>query len=243
MGTMTLFDKAKLIVKGELHELLNKKVNTPAGFDEAIRDLDGALAEIRLGVDEAVGTANGYRREIISMQATIVKNEASADDMFVDDDPNNDDSALQLQMEADRLKEQVEEYQQMLADQEQTVAQLNLAVTQLEAKYQQMLTDSRRLRQTATITKNKTRASDAVDRASQVAGDTPSVDSIKAELDHQRDVADARFNRVVGGMQASQSPEEAARIARAKAALAARRAALTEQAKAEVEQSAESSIS
>ena len=239
----SLFDKAKLIVQANLHELLNKKVNTPEGYDQAIRNLESAMADIRLGVDEATGTANGYRRDIATMQATIVDNESNADLMFGDDDPSNDDSALQLQLEADRLREQVEEYQRDLADQAQTLADLNQALSQLEAKHQQMLTESRRLRQSRATAKAKNRASDAVDKAGQIAGDMPSIDNIKAELDHQLDVADARFDRVVAGMQASQSPEEAARIARAKAALAARRAALTEQAKVEVEQSQETSVS
>lgn len=232
---MSLLEKARLVVKSNLHKLLDAQVNTPEGYKQLIRDLESAMADVRSGVDEAVGTANGYRRQIAAYQSDRATKQADIDLLIGDDDPSNDESAVQLQMEVEHLQEQEGTYQGLLSDQEQQVAQLNQALTQLEAKHQQMLSDLARLTQTQAIAKAKNRASSAVEAAVQAADNAGSVDSIQAKLDHDKDVADARFDRVIGGMQASQSPEEAARLARAKAALAARRAQLTDQAKQEPE--------
>ena len=58
-----------------------------------------------------------------------------------------------------------------------------------------------------------------------------SVDNIAAKLEHEKDVADARFERVIGGLESKTSPEEAVKLARAKAAIEQRRAEIVAEAK------------
>lgn len=228
---MSLFDKAQLVVKSKLHALLDREVNTPEGYKQLIRDLEVAMADLQAGVDEAVGTGNGYKRDITNWNSEIVQNQGNIDLILGDGDESNDESAVQLQLENQRLQGQVTQRQQLLEEQQASTSQLQSALTQLEAKHQQMLANLAQLTQTQAIARAKNRASSAVEAATQVADDANSVDSIQATLDHQKDVADARFDRVIGGLSATQSPEEVANLARAKAALEARRASLTAQAK------------
>jgi len=227
---MSLFEKAKLVTKSKLHALLDKQVNTVDGYRQLIRDLESAMADVRAGVDEAVGTGNGYKRQLATFNSQIAQKNADIDLLLGDSDPSNDEAAVQLQLEVEGLQDQVTQYQQLDSDQDQQVAQLRQALTQLENKHQQMLTDLNKLTQTQAIASAKNRASAAVEAAAEATSNAGSVDSIQANLDHQRDVADARFARVIGDMQSSQSPEEAARLARAKAALEERRAALAAKA-------------
>lgn len=231
---MSLFDKAQLVVKSKLHALLDKQVDTPEGYKQLIRDLEVSMADVRAGVDEAVGTGNGYQRQLAAFNSQIVQKQSDIDLLLGDSDPSNDESAVQLQMEVEQLQEQVTTYQELLTSQQAETTALNQALTQLEAKHQQMLTDLNRLTQTQAIAKAKNRASAAVEAAVEATSKAGSVDSIQAKLDHDKDVADARFDRVIGGLQSNQSPEEAARLARAKAALEARRAQLHAEASASV---------
>ena len=229
---MSLFEKARTVIVGNLHDLLDRQVQTPDGYRQLIRDLEEAMADVRAGTDEAVGTANGYRRAVETRETNIVEIQSNIDLLLGDDDPGNDVHALDMQLAADRLTEEIEEFRALLIDQEMQVGQLRQALTQLEAKRQQMLRDLNKLTQTQAVTKAKNRASSAVEAAVSAASsvDGASVDSIADRLNRERDVADARFDRVVGDMQAGRSPEAAARLARAKQALAARRATLTQQA-------------
>lgn len=227
---MSLFDKAKLVVQSQLHELLDREVNTPEGFKQLIRNLETAQGQLRAGRDEAAGTANGYKRHIEEWTAEIVDKQGDIDLLLGDNDPSNDQSALQLQLDVQTLQGQIDEYEVMLADQQQQVQEIDTALDQLERKRQKMLIDYRRLTTTRASTQAKNRAAQALENASDVAGSIGSVDSIQANLQHENDVASARFDRVVGEMSTNQSPEEAANLARAKAALDQRRAELANKA-------------
>jgi len=228
----SLFEKAQLIVKSKLHALLDKEVNTVEGYKQLIRDLEAAMADVRSGLDEAIGTNTGYTRQLTDFNSQIAQKQADIDLLLGDNDPSNDESAVQLQLEVDQLQQQVATYQGLSGEQQAQITAIQQALTQLETKHQQMLTDLAKLTQTQAIAKAKNRASSAVEAATVAADNAGSVDSIQANLEHQKDVADARFDRVMGGLQATQSPEETARLARAKAAVAARAAEINKQAAA-----------
>jgi phage shock protein A len=226
----SLFDKVRVAVLGKMHSLLDEVANTPEAYKQRIRDLQSALADLRAAKDEAVGTVNGYNRQITAAQGSQASKQADIDLLLGDDDPSNDDAALQLQVEVDELNEQVASLQDLQAQSQSTVDDLDTALGQLESKHREMVNGLNKLTLTAAATKAKTRAATAAEAAVNASNAAGDVDSIQARLDHDNDVANARFARVIGGMQSNSSPEQAAKLARAKAALEARRAQITQQA-------------
>ena len=86
--------------------------------------------------------------------------------------------------------------------------------------------------QTVAATHARNKAANAVEAAAGAASQSASVDNVQAELDHDSDVAKARFDRVIGGMQAAQSPVQVAALARAKVAIQARHDEIIAEAKA-----------
>jgi phage shock protein A len=225
----TLLDKARTAVLGKMHDLLDNVANTPSAYKQRIRDLEAALADLRAAVDESVGNTNGYRRQLTGLQTSIADKQADIDLLIGDDDPTNDEAALQLQVEVEQLQAQVAQYQELLTASEANSAALNKAVDQLQAKHGEMVMGLNQITLTAAATKAKDRASSATEAAIEASNNAAgaSIDSIKARIDHDADTANARFERVVGSLDTGTSPERAAALARAKAQLAARRATIT----------------
>jgi phage shock protein A len=229
----SLFEKVRVAVLGNLHDLLDRKVNTPAGYKQYIRDLEVALADLRAAVDEAVGTGNGYRRDITHLESEKASKQADIDLLLGDDDPANDEAALQLQVEFEDVDSQIENRRALLAENDANAAALNDAVEKLEAKHREMVNNLDRLTVTQASAKAKSRAAAAAEAAAAASDsvDGVSVDSIEARINHENDVASARFDRVIGQLQSDDDPAQAARLARAKAALDARRAQIAGKAK------------
>lgn len=227
----SMLDRVRVAVLGKMNDLLDEVANTPNAYKQRIRDLETAMADLRTAVDESVGTTNGYARQVATAQSRIASTQSDIDLLLGDDDPSNDDAALQMQVELEQLNGQIAQWQSLQADSESNTAQLNQALTQLNTKHQEMVNALNRLTLTAAASSAKNRAAAAVEAAVSASADSGEVDSIQARLDHDADVANARFARVVGGLQANQSPEQAAALARAKAAIAQRRTEIAAAAK------------
>lgn len=229
---MTLWDKARVGVLANLNKLLDKAVDTPDGYKQLIRDLDSATADLRAADDEVVGTINGIKRTITTLQTDSASKQSDIDLLLGDNDPSNDDAAVQLQMTIERNTAQIATLQQQQAEAEGNKAKLDTAIQQLENKHQEMVNELSKLTMAVAATNAQNRASSAAEAAASATDAIGSVDvdNLEAKLSHDKDVADARFERVIGGLQDNSSPEEAATLARAKAALEARRAQITQHA-------------
>ncbi len=222
----SLFDKVRVSVLGRLHSLVDEVANTPDAYKQRIRDLEMALADLRAAVDESSGTANGYRRQIDDTEGRIASMQADIDLLLGDDDPTNDEAALDLQVSVEELQGQLTQYNELLSSATANTTALNNAVTQLQNKHGEMVRGLQRITLTAAATSAKSRAAEAAEAAlaaSDAANTGTSIDSIAERINHDADVADARFSRVIGNLDTGTSPERAAKLARAKAALAARR--------------------
>jgi phage shock protein A len=222
----TLFDKVRVAVLGNLHSLLDRVVNTPEGYRQYIRDLEAALAQLRSADDEAVGTGNGYRRQVTELQSRKSELQSDIDLLLGDDDPSNDESALQLQVQLQQIDGQIASLQELIQSNDDNKAKLDEAIEKLERKHQQMVNDLNGLTLKAAATSAQNRAAKAAEVAGAAsdAASGASIDSIADHVNHEKDVSDARFARVFDDLASSTSPEEQADLARAKAALEARRA-------------------
>lgn len=221
----SLFDKARVAVLGKMHSLMDKVANTPEAYKQRIRDLEAALADLRAAVDEAVGNANGYKRQIAKIEDDKATKLADIDLLLGDDDPANDEAALELQMELEESDAQLDQVRQLLTEAEKNHETLDKAVDQLEDKRREMVNGLNRITLNAAATKAQNRASSAAEAALSATDsvDAASIDSIEANVMRDRDKANARFDRVIGNLDSGSSPEKAAQLARAKAALAVRR--------------------
>ncbi len=236
----SLWNKVRVGVLGKLHSLLDDVVKTPEAYKQRIRDLESALADLNSAKYEATGSVTGYDRDILRLESENAKRQADIDLLLGDGDPSNDDAALQLQLDMEDDVAQLETLQSLRTTAQNNQAQIQQAVDQLERKRREMVSDLREMTLLTAATSAQTRAASAVEAAvgasESAAG--ASVDSIKNQIQHDRDVAQARFDDVFGKLESTTSPAEAAKLARAKAALAARQAAISGQAVSNVEASA-----
>jgi phage shock protein A len=239
----SLFDKARVAVLGKMNQLMDKVANTPEAYKQRIRALESALADLRAAHDEAVGTVNGFKREITELNGKIARKQSNIDLLIGDDDPSNDSAAIQLQLEVGTLQKQLDGLAGPLETATNNVKLLDEAEVKLEATHQEMMQDLDDITLNVASTNSLNRSSAAAE-AAMAAGDDAGgdmVDSIKSHTSHERDVADARFARVFGDLETNESPEQAADLARAKAAIEARRAQIAAQAVGQAEGAAPAS--
>ncbi len=220
----SLLSKARTAVLGKMHSLLDEVANTPDAYKQRIRDLEAAMADLLAAHDEAVGHSTGFTRQIDQAGAKTRTMQADIDLLLGDDDPTNDDAALQMQLELDKIATQVGELTALQQDAQSNAQQLDTAYQQLKAKHDEMVTQLSHLTLTSASTSAKNKAVSAIEAATGAIGDAGSVDDLRAHIDSANDAANARFARVVGDMSASTNPAQAAALARAKAALEQRRA-------------------
>ena len=223
----TLMDKVRTAVLGNLHALLDQAVNTPEGYAQKIRDLDSAIADLLAAKDEANGSISGLTRDRSSAEALAAAKRADATLLAGDNDPSNDGAALTLLAEANDLDAQLAHYDEQIATLTANRDDVSGAIEKLQAHSRQMQSNLQKLRVTQAATKAKTRASSAIESASSAASAAGDVDfdSIEARITHDGDVADARFQRVMGQLQSpSTSAADAVRMAKAQADLDALRA-------------------
>jgi phage shock protein A len=218
-----LFDKVRVGVFARMNKLLDDNLNTPDDYKQRIRDLEIALADLRSAHDEAVGGVNGLQRQITGLNGANASDQADIDLLIGDDDPSNDGSAINMQLKVEDRTEEITSLATVLEQAQTQKSQLDTAVAQLEAKHAEMVRNLKRLTLTAASTSSLNRASGAIEAAGTASNAAGSVDDIQSRLNSDADTAKARFDRVVVGLNAGTNDADAVRLARAKAALDARR--------------------
>jgi phage shock protein A len=226
------WDKIRVTVLGNLHDLLDRGANSIPAYEQTIRDLDNKIHEVRRAGDSAAGQVTVYSNQVTAKNADIAKKQGSILDLLGDDDPSNDHFAVDLQVEIEDLTSEVTGIEALKVDAEKLQAELTDAANKLDARLRVMQAGLNKLKLQDAAAKAKSGASDAIEMAGEAldAANNGGFDSIKGAIEQRSAEADARFDRVVGGLQAGQSPEEAAKLARANAAIAALRAKMTAKA-------------
>ncbi|MDR1795295.1 MAG: hypothetical protein LBR25_07875 [Erysipelotrichaceae bacterium] len=211
---------------GKLHALVDKVYNTPETYAQAIRKLEGVLADLYAARDEEVGRKNGITKEVSTLKAAIAKNSANRDLLLSDDDESNDSVALSFQLKIDADETRLAEMVEMEAEAIKNVTELSTALDKGEQKRAEMVHNLKKLQMTAKTAEAKSKAAGAIEDALKVFDSNSSIDSISGKIEEKARTADAKFERVVGSMHDANSPEEIAALAEAKAKLEARKAEL-----------------
>lgn len=228
----SLMEKARTAVLGNLHALLDQAVNTPEGYAQKIRDLNEAIADLYAAKDEANGSINGFKRDRAKAESDAAQKRADATLLVGDNDPTNDSLALPLLAEANDLDEQLAFYDEQIETLTANRDDVSGAIEKLEAHSRQMQNNLQRLRIREAVTKGKRVGASAGQKASGAvaAAGEADFDSIEAHINHDGDVADAEFDRVIGGLKGpNTSSADAVRTAKAQADLDALRAKIDEQ--------------
>jgi phage shock protein A len=228
---MNLREKLRIGVLGQLSELLDRVVNTPAGVAQLIRDLESAMGKLAENVGEAQGNVTGIQRDIAAAQARVAQLESDADLLINDDDPSNDVHAIELQAQADDSREHLEEQQTQLSDAQALASELSSAMSALETRHREMVAKYRQLRVLDAAARAKNQAAQAIGAASNVLAGTgvDSVDNVARAIQTRSDAADARLQLALGQLHSASGgdPAEAVRLARAKQQLLKRHPQVT----------------
>lgn len=200
----TLAGKTRALVLGNLHDLLDRAIdlNSPAVVRQYVRDLGRAKEEIADQAAVQNGEVTNLQRRI--NQITIRQEEAKDNIELIlhDSDPTNDAQAKPIAIKVVGYVQQLKSLGEELAAARTTAQQLNDAVSQLDAKYQEMVMSLQRLESLDRTAKAKGRAADALDAAAHAVGTSgaDTLDNVTERLERRATVADARLERAMGSV-------------------------------------------
>lgn len=203
----SLFQKGRLVVLGNAHELLNKLIdtNSPAAMKQYVRDVETQLMALQTEVAAQDGQLRTMRRENLDRQTKIDNGEALIRRILAGSDPNKETIAKQQGAVVVNLRNDFRTKAEDIVTQEKTVADMQTAVRQLQSKHDDMLTKVRELERLDRDSKAKERAVSAVKAVNQIMGgaDSFSVDDVQARMRSRNDVASAAFDHEMGDLNAA----------------------------------------
>lgn len=206
--SQSLFQKGRLVVLGNAHDLLNKLIdtNSPAAMKQYVRDVETQLFALQTEVAAQDGQLRTMRRENTDLQTKIANNEAMITRILGGTDANKETIAKQQAAVVVGQRSQFADKATQITAQETTVTSLQQAVRQLQSKHDEMLNKVRDLERMDRDSKAKERAVQAVRSVNQIMGgaDSFSVDDVQARMASRNDVANAAFDHEMGTLAAAQ---------------------------------------
>jgi phage shock protein A len=223
-----LFQKARIAALSSAHALLDKVIdlNSVGAVKQYVRDLENALEDL----EDAAATESGHvrtvQRDVVQVQSQIKELNQNIDFILSDNNPANDHLAKPLEARLIGLEQRASTKNEEMTSAQKSSQALNEAVSTLQAKYQNMVEQLQRLEAMHTATKAKEAAVEAMRNVGRIssAGASVSVDDITDRIQRRSDVADAKFEQVMGEM--SGQVEKDVVLAQAEARLEQRKARL-----------------
>lgn len=225
---VSIFKKAKVSALGLINDMVDKKYNTPSAYRQNIRDLEKAMAELSAAKDETVAIITGYDRQLSKLENDISAKNAMIILFLTDDDESNDHHAETLQTQINEFEDDKSQLEQAKAETQLTIDEYIKAIQKGYGIRDRMVKELRQLELKADSASAKKAAASAIEDALDAFGATGSIDNIARKINADADAADAKFNRVVGELNTPESPEEAAKKARAAAQIAELKKKLSE---------------
>ncbi len=224
----SLFQKARIAALSTAHALMDKVVdiNSIGAVKQYVRDLENALEDLQDASATAAGHVRTVQRDVDQLQFQVKELNQNIDFILSDNKPENDYLATPLEARLIGLEQRLTAKDEEIATGQKTSQALSEAVSTLQTRYQNMVQQVQRLEAMDKATKAKENAVEAIRQAGQIAsaGSDVSIDAVADRIQRRADVADARFERVMGDM--SGQVEKDVVIAQAQARLEARKARL-----------------
>lgn len=222
----SILEKLGLIVKGNIHDLLDKVIdwNSISALKQYARELETAIDDIEDEVAVAEGSANTAHDTLLSLESKLSEIQTNIDFILGDGDDANDHLAEPLMARQITLEEQRESAEQEVETYRTTMQEVGKVASALNTKLESSLAQIRKLEGLKNVTAAKNRASGAVKLAERLSATNISVDNLGARIVNEANIADARLRRALGNIQTNIGQDTL--VQEAKARLAARKAEL-----------------
>lgn len=198
-----VFQKARLVVLGNVHELLDKRIdmNSIPVLKQYVRDLEDGLDKLSLEAATAAGRVRTLTREKSELEHQAQTSEETIKRILQSTAPDKDAVAKQEAVKLAALRARVATADQSLQDQTATAKQLEDARQAAVSKHNTILSRLQQLQQLDASAKAKEQAAAAVQGFSKMAaaGVDTSVDDIESRIRARSDVADEKLNRALDG--------------------------------------------
>lgn len=188
----TIWQKLSLVVRGNIHEALNKVVdlNSPSAVAQNIRDLEAYIERMEEALTKTEGDRNDLQRQLHLLQTQMEKNTGYARAILEDNDPSNDHLAKQLVQRNVQLKPRAAALEKQIADMTEVTVALADTISKLNSKREMLVTRLNELQTTNYATSAKIGAANALRDAQRFLGED-SIDNIEGRAQRQAAQADA----------------------------------------------------
>jgi len=224
----SIFQKARIAALSAAHSLMDKVVdlNSIGAVKQYVRDLENALEDLEDASAAAAGHVRTVERESEQFRYQIKELNQNIDFILGDSKPENDHLATPLEARLIGLEQRMTSKTEEIDTGKKTAQALSEAVSTLRTRYQNMVQQVQRLEAMDQAAKAKENAVKAIRQAGQIAstGSDVSIDAVSDRIQRRSDVADARFQQVMGDMTGQ--VEKDIVIAQAQARIEARKARL-----------------
>lgn len=218
----SLVQKFSLLWRAGAHEVADEALQQKAvaALNVQIGDLEHEMTGMRESEAQAVATVTGLRRELDTLQSRVLKLEGGIKAILTDDDPNNDVSAKALALQLAPLKRTLEDKQSSYDDAVNHRNGVRTSVEQVQARHTDLLQQRDELAAMVRATQARNQAATTMERAKELTavGANTTVDNVVARQRRESDVAKARFDMAMAGL--NQSTDDATASAEADALLA-----------------------
>jgi len=215
---MSLFSKARAYTLGNLHELLDKRIdlNSPAVLKQYVRDLEAAISQLKLEAAVQAGGVRTITREVGDLKQSIDMKTKAIKTRLAQAGIDTNDSLVRAwaQQVTNWQKELSQKESVELPDKQKVSASLDSAVAKLEAKHTEMVSNVRQLSSMANTSKAKSAAANALEQAGKLStgADSISIDNLQDRIRAQADVADEKFDRQMNSDAYAESDDQKADV-------------------------------
>ena len=206
----SIFQKLRVLGLGSVHDILDKAIdmNSPTVLRQYVRDLETAEAQLKNEAAVAAGGKRTLTRELEDLNHRITDKLAAIKIIQAGTNPAAESIARNYASVVVNLQNEVKDKQAQLAAQEELSANLESALSKIDAKHAEMLSQVHRLESLDRATKAKEQAAGALDNAVNLAssGVGVNIDSVRAKVEARADVADEKFKRAMNNDGLSEDP-------------------------------------
>lgn len=211
---MTSFvQKLRVVTLGTVHDLLDRAIdlNSPSALRQYTRDLEDALDKMRNEAAVQAGQVRTFEREKGDLENKIAVGKQTITKL---QETGHPDLARIKATEIVAAQSQLEKTTTDLAGQQKASADIDLALSKVEAKHAEMVNRVRELERLDRDTKSKEQTAGALAAAGRLVsgGADMSIDDVESRMRQRNDVASEKFSRAMGDVSVQEDPETAAAV-------------------------------
>jgi phage shock protein A len=210
---MNFLQKVRAVTLGASHDLLDKTIdmNSPSVLRQYVRDLEAAIDKMKTETAVQDGTLRTLNRESADLTNTIATDRATVAKLLASPDVNAPALAKARASVILTNQSRLNAMQADIETQKAALEKMQAAVVALEAKHETIVARVRELERLDRDSKSKEQAAAAISNAGSIVNMTSnqSIDDLTSRMQARHDVADAKFEQAMGGMQAESEDSDA----------------------------------